>query len=431
MSEKIEKKGIHYAFFVFIGCCCLCAGSYGSVLGTISVYVVPIITELGCGAGDLLMMMTFLSVVSFFAMSILGGWLKKYDVRIIGTVLGLILVLTICMFSLGTSPTWYWIWGAVLGFCLPATGALIPPLLINRWFDKRVAGKYVGIAAACTGLGAFVFAPFYTAVMGAIGWHMTYYVEAAISAVLILPFTIFVFRNSPADMGLEPYGADKFAQEKAEASPKAEATGMTRAEALRSFMFWIAVVIMFALSLVYGFNSNMVAMCTELVSGVMDDPAKIAMLGAWMVSAAQIGNIVFKIGFGVLADKIGASTTFIAYCVILLVAFILWILMPSMQVAMLFGAFCFGTLAALHNVGFPLITRALFGDKDYSSILGIIMGVNTLISGISSTIIGFIYQFLGSYEAALIMAVVVVAVSGVLFFTISGKVNKATSNKAA
>ena len=421
-------KRFHYAFVIFIGCCCVCAGAYGAILSTVAVYLIPVTTSLGCGAGDWMVWMTLFSIVACLTMPVWGKLLHTKNINVVSTAAALITLVAQLMFAFGTSVIWYWIWGAVLGASLACLGALLPPTLINNWFDKSKSGFFLGIAAACSGLGAFVFAPLFTQFVQMFGWQTTYIANVAISAVLILPFTLFLFKYKPADKGLEPYGRKQGAQAAGAQAGGAQAvgrelTGMTKKEALRSGSFYILAFMLVCITLIYGFNSNMVALAKELVGGTVD-AASAAMLGATMVSAASIGNVLSKIAFGAMSDKLGVTPTFLTFTALVVAAFGIWGFAPASGVAMIVAAFLFGCNAAIVNVGFPVLTRALFGDKEYAPIYSTVASVNALLGGVSSTVIGFAYQFLGSYQAAIYAAIAVTLLFGVCFLSIAGRIKK-------
>ena len=113
-----------------------------------------------------------------------------------------------------------------------------------------------------------------------------------------------------------------------------------------------------------------------------------------------------------------------------LVGFGLWVFAPA-SAALLVGAFLFGSHNALISVGYPLIVRSLYGNKDYSKIFSNLMTVNGLMGGISGTIISFVYQALGSYQAALIAAMVMVIVIGALLLVSCSFIGKIKWDKAA
>ena len=149
-----------------------------------------------------------------------------------------------------------------------------------------------------------------------------------------------------------------------------------------------------------------------------------------MISVAAVGNICGKVAFGFMSNRAGLKATFVVFVLAFLVGFGLWVFAPA-SAALLVGAFLFGSHNALISVGYPLIVRSLYGNKDYSKIFSNLMTVNGLMGGISGTIISFVYQALGSYQAALIAAMVMVIVIGAVLLVSCSFIGKIKWDKAA
>ncbi len=403
------KKGkLHYAWLIFIGCCFVNAASMAASISIVGVYLLPVSSSIGVGPGDWMLWMTVCSIVSCIMTSIWGQFLQTKNINVVTSVSAAALAIAVFAFSFGNSVQWFWIWGGVLGFAMPCIATLTVPTLIGNWFGKKYSGKLLGIAAAFTGVGTFCWAPLFTMIIQNLGWQMAYQLNAALIAVCLLPWTLFVFKLKPEDKGLEPYGYDAALEAQ---NADAMKLGMSRTLALKTAPFWIMVVVILFTSMGMGFNSNQVAIATEAMSGSMDMQAA-AMLGASMISVAAVGNICGKIIFGFMQTRAGLKATFIVFIVAFLVGFGLWAFV-HVSAVLLIGAFLFGTHNALVSVGYPLLVRSLYGNKDYSKIFSNLMTVNGLMGGISGTIISFVYQTLGSYQAALVAAMVIVVLIGV------------------
>ena len=401
-----DTKKMHYAWWIFIGCCCVGAAGFGAVINVLGVYLIPVTKELGVGVGTWLLWMSFFSVVLFLTLSLWGKWLQTKNFNVVTTIAALLIIIPIFAFSFGTNVYWYWIFGTILGLGFACIATLVVPTLMGNWFDKKIRGRYLGIASAFTGIGTFIWSPVFTMLIQNIGWRNTYLVNGLIIALMLLPFTIFIFKFKPADKGLEPYGYDSNAIVDDNSILK---QGVPSSKAFKSAAFWFIIITIFCVSIGSGFNSNMVAMIKELVGGAMD-PKSTAMLGASILSAAAIGNIIGKIVFGFIADKASIKTAFALYMILMLVSFVLFFLSRDSKVLLVAG-FCFGTHNAIVSVGFPLVTRSVFGNKDYTKIFANLMTVNGLVGGFAATIIAFIYQLLGSYISAIVIAMVLVIVA--------------------
>ena len=418
MTET-NKGRLHYAWLIFIGCCFVNAASMAASISIVGVYLLPVSSSIGVGPGDWMLWMTVCSIVSCIVTSIWGQFLQTKNINVVTYISAAALAIAVFAFSFGNSVQWFWIWGGVLGFAMPCIATLTVPTLIGNWFGKKYSGKLLGIAAAFTGVGTFCWAPLFTMIIQSLGWQTAYQLNAALIAVCLLPWTLFVFKFKPEDKGLEPYGYD--AELEAQ-SANAMKLGMSRSLALKTAPFWIMVVVILFTSMGMGFNSNQVAIATEAMSGSMDMQAA-AMLGASMISVAAVGNICGKIIFGFMQTRAGLKATFIVFIVAFLVGFGLWAFVPISAV-LLIGAFLFGTHNALVSVGYPLLVRSLYGNKDYSKIFSNLMTVNGLMGGISGTIISFVYQTLGSYQAALVAAMAIVVLIGIGVLVACGFIGK-------
>lgn len=73
-----------------------------------------------------------------------------------------------------------------------------------------------------------------------------------------------------------------------------------------------------------------------------------------------------------------------------------WILMS--------GAFVFGSIYAVGSVGLPLLTRYFFGQENYSIAYAKIGFLISVGSSSSLTLIGYLYDFTGTYLYMLVIA---------------------------
>jgi len=419
MSETITKKKMHYAWLILIGCCFVNAGSMAASISIVGVYLLPVSKAIGVGPGDWMLWMTVCSIVSFIATSFWGQAIQSKSINIVTSLSAVLLALAVFMFSFGNSVQWFWIWGGVVGLAMPCIATLTVPTLIGNWFGPKQRGKMLGIAAAFTGVGTFCWAPLFTIILQNFGWSTAYVINACLILVFLLPWTLFIFKFKPEDKGLQPYGYDaELAAQEADMMQ----LGVKRSFALKTAPFWIMIIVILFTSIGMGFNSNQVAIATESLKGLMDT-SSVALLGASMISVAAVGNICGKIVFGFMQGKVGLKATFVTFIVIFLVGVGLWVFVPA-SVALLIGAFLFGTHNALISVGYPLVVRSLYGNKDYPKIFSNLMSVNGLMGGISGTIISFVYQFTGSYQSALLAAMGMFVVIGILIFVVCTFIGK-------
>ena len=56
-----KEKKFHYAWLIFLGCCCMMAGGMACVLTTAGVFYVPVCDELGFSRGEISLYLSFLN----------------------------------------------------------------------------------------------------------------------------------------------------------------------------------------------------------------------------------------------------------------------------------------------------------------------------------------------------------------------------------
>ena len=418
MAGKIGGK-IPSAWLIFIGCCFVNSASMAASLSIVGVYLMPVSRSLGVGPGDWMVWMTIGSIVSAIATSFWGQALQTKNINVVTSLAVILLASSLFFFSFGNSVQWFWGWSVIFGLGLPCIGTLTVPTLIGNWFGKKHRGKVLGIASAFTGVGSFVWAPLFSTVIQSFGWSVSYRLNALLMLMLLLPWTLFVFKFKPEDKGLKPYGYDP---ETAAEEANMMKLGVSLSVALKTIPFWIMLFVILVTSCGMGFNSNQVAIATEAMEGIMDAQAA-SILGAAMISTAAAGNIVGKVLFGWIQDKIGLRATFVMFVIVFFAALALWTIASAASV-LLVGAFLLGTHNALVSVGSPLLVRSLYGNRDYAKIFSNLMTVNGLMGGFSGTIISFAYQMLGSYQAALMVAMVLVVVLGAMILAACSFIGK-------
>ena len=393
-----EKKGFHRAWLVFIGVCMMMAGGMGLVLNVMGNYFAPMAMAFGLvnpatGGPDVTqvtLLMTVYSYVMLVWLPFCGRLFDKIDARILFAVSGCLIVIGCLLFNVWTEVWQIYISGALFGLAGPAIFLVGPSVLINNWFAPKQAGKFLGIASAFTGVGTFVWSPVFAGLVKAEGYKFGFTVEAVIAAVLIL-IPAFFFRTRPEDVGLQPWGIEKETAE----GEKPKAVGVSGKFALGTIAFWAILIGAGLISLGGGYKSLMPT-AVQSVGG-----PELAMLGATMISAAAVGNILGKITLGTLADKIGIKNAMVGFAVVSAIGFALMVaFMGDNMVPMIIAGFCIGTGDAMMSVGLPLVTRACYGDRRYGEIYSYMNMPIALLGGLGATFVALVASLTGGFQAA-------------------------------
>jgi MFS family permease len=382
VETSTGTKKVHYAIWIFIACCCTAAGGFALAVGLIGVYMVPVSAAYGISLTEFSLNGVALAVVQMIAFPIWGQLMKK-NIRLCFIVGGIFEVVSILLYVFIDSVPGVLLAGGLCGVALPMVFFLTIPTMCTNWFAPKVRGKFLGIAMAFTGISTFVWAPLFTQILLTMGYQFTYVINAIGVVILLLPGA-FIFKFSPEEMGLKPYGYDPN-DEQAEKQAGSQ-VGVSAPSAMKTVAFYMMFIAMAAVSIGMGFSNCSRAWAGEAFAGT-DLAESAAMIGAWMISAAAIGNLVGKITYGALADKWGARLATNVFLVLFILSFVVWWAFGGNMVTAIIGAFLLGTHNGIASVGNPYIVRSIYGGGDYQKIYSRVSMGNAIVGGFSMTIL--------------------------------------------
>lgn len=386
-----KKKGLHYAWLILIGIIIMMGFCRGGLNSGLSLFLVPISQDLGFGIGSLSIMFSLSALVGMIWNPIAGKLLAKYDIRLVAGVSTAIQCLSFAALAFMGQLWGFYSFTMIMALGSAFTTQLIGPVLINKWF-KQKNGLAMGIMMAAVGLFGAVLQPVTAKIITVYGWNNGYLFLGFISLVIVLPITIFLFRNSPEEKGMKAYGADESADQGA-AQKKVQAAdipGITCARALKSPSFYFLFFFMFFLCGILSFGSHVPTMAVE--AGYTTE------IGGLGMSFWMIGTMFGSLLFGSLTDKLGAKKSSLLALACGFAAVILLILFRT-QIYFFYGALlCYGFLSSTMGVLGPLITGAIFGHKEFGQIFGFLVVAINASSMVLVSAYGFIYDAFQSYQ---------------------------------
>lgn len=398
----MTKRGsLHYAWAIMIGCCFLQAGGLGAVLNTPGVFFPAICAELGVGVAPLALYLTLYFLFTSLSMPFVAKMLPRWNIRITLTVAFVFVAVALGMMSTYTELWQFYLSGVVFGiaggfiFMVPAT------VLIENWFDEK-RSLALGISQAFAGLSGAIFAIALNRLIYAIGWRMTYVVLAVVICILVLPWTLFVFRFKPSDMGLKPYGYREDADQGE--TVKHENRGISGRAALGTSAFWLILIFCGIESLFSGYNN---AFPTYGISIGLGDT-----FGSQIVSVAMIGGVVLSVFVGWLMDRIGVlKTTWVILGTTALMFFgFVFLRNPAL---LLVCAFFFGINGTVVTLSVATLIAEIFGRRCYTEILSY-SRMAGLIAAFGSSAVGLSYDLTGSFNTAFFAGVAICVICMVL-----------------
>ncbi|MEF3356087.1 MFS transporter [Paenibacillus sp. GYB006] len=387
-----NKNKIHFAWWILIGVSIMVGLTRGGLNSSGGLFLTPVTQDLGIRMGDLNIYFSIASIVTMIFLPIAGKMMAKYNIRGLLMVAAVLQAGSFAMFGFMSS-----VWGWYL-FSIPmAVGAVFltqmaGPVLINNWFKKN-KGLMIGIMMAVSGgLGA-VLQPIVGTLIANEGWRNAYIIVGVAVIIIVIPVVFFTLRMSPKEKGLQPYGADEVTEEDETETPVLE-KGVTLGVAKKSSALYALIAFFFFITAIGCFAQHVPTFAVGLgYDGIF---ASNAMAG-WMV-----GALLGALAFGFLTDKIGARNTAIFAMVLGLVPVTILLTSADNSVMFSIAMVIFGFVVASIGTLGPLLTSALFGNKEYSQIYAIV-ALGLAVAGIVALPgYGYIYDATGSYTPVLI-----------------------------
>ena len=388
---------------ITFGCSALCFSTWGLFQ--------PVVAEgLGVETTSFAFYVTVMYLTMTVASPIAGKLLQSMDIRIILTGSALLVGCAFLLMSFSNTIVLFYVAAVMLGLGEISILWLAIPTLINRWFADR-AGFFIGLCMAFTGIGGAVWSAVFTALMSSgMDFHAIYRIWAIIALVTSVPFTLFAVRNDPQSCGLNPYGAAVAA---ANAGKVVKPTGLSASRAMKTPAFY-AVCVFAGLINIAILIAMQFPTYTKSLEGAAFD---VLAVGGIMTTVMMVGQALFKVILGAVADKNAKGALVFAFCAGVAGILLCWFGVFS-EYVMYVGAFIFGGCYATAVVLVPIVVRQSFGSREYSIIYSRVSTVFNLIAAFASMIWAFIgstFGFSVAFIVAIVMLVLILALGLFVF----------------
>lgn len=398
---RIGRIRIHRAWLMLIGCSIMTAGTLGAIFGGCGVFYVPICNDLGFARNEIASWQQahFLSMIP--AMPLAAKAIERFNIRTVMSVSAIACAVAAALMGTYTQ-IWQWVCSGIVygtfGTCLMQ---LPQATILGNWFQKKT-GLAMGISTAVGSIGSATFALVFANIIQASSWHTAYFVQGAIVAVSSLPFTLFVFRLRPSDVGATPYGYNPAdSQAKRTPTPQTE-RGVPFKKGLLSLAF--AMIFLFAgiAALIgSGFDAHL--------PGYAESIGYSALFGASLVSALQLGSFCEKLIMGWANDRFGIQrTVYIEFIVV--AAGMLGLVLFRSEAGLLIAAFLFGVQDSFTSISLPLLLRKFFGERDFTQYYAWARIGSGLFGSFGSRLVGLSFDTTASFVPAFLGALGLCAV---------------------
>ncbi|AUZ35554.1 MFS transporter [Arthrobacter sp. PGP41] len=133
--------------------------------------------------------------------------MERFGIRKV-TALALVLIGMGSALTVLVNQSWQILltWGLLIGLGTGSMALVFAATIANTWFVKS-RGLVIGILTAGSAAGQLVFLPFIAVLAQDPGWRQASLLIAA-GALAVVPLVLKFLKNSPADVGVLPYGAE-------------------------------------------------------------------------------------------------------------------------------------------------------------------------------------------------------------------------------
>lgn len=403
----MEKKKIFYGWYIVVSCVLLMALCYAPLVSCASLFIKPVTDDLGFTRSGFTLAQTISTLLGIvlapFVGKIMSG--KHMHKVLVTCVIGV--SVSYGLYSTASTLPGFYIRAFFVGLFAAGSTMLPVSIVITNWFQKQ-RGFAMSIAMAGSGIGGAILSPLIGNWITNYGWRKTYMILGILMFIVLVPVTLLIVRQKPADKGLEPYGFGEAAAQTKAAGAQLEWNAKL-ADLRKMPLFWAFIAGILLISLTGSVISH-------IPSAVMD-------AGYSTETAASIASLYLAIAvpgkllLGHIFDKFGAKAgiLFGNTAFFLSIIALMFIQAPPVLylMAVLFG---FGT--CIGTVSGSVLTSKLFGAKNYAETYGFVTMFTNAGFAFGVPIIAAIYDLTGSYRVAwIIVAAAAVIMTAALLYS--------------
>lgn len=348
----------------------MAAASIGLCFYSAGVYYQPMSGALHISVGTASTMTMWMLVLMAVATLAVPFLLQKAGLRLV-LLSGTILCAGGTLFmAFSLNALWMQICAAIQGLGAAGIGLVPATTLINNWYNEKKSWT-TSLALCAPAIAAAIFSPLLTLVINSLSVRMALVTQAILIVLLMLPALIWPISLTPQAAGEMPYG---------QAAPR-KAAGHTG----KKVAFILAAIALLS-ALLIALPEYFPSLCASIGQSTL--------LGAGMMSAAMLGNVVFKLAGGILSERykpVLASGILDLIAAAGTIGLLICVFAPQ-DMALRILSFFYGAVYALNELGLPLLVSSQYGKKQYAFIYGLISSCSLIATAICIPLLGRWYE---------------------------------------
>lgn len=375
--------------------------SWGVIYFAFSVLLTPMEDSFGWTRDQLTGAFSIALLISGFVGLPVGWWLDRHGARLLMSLGSLLMGLLMLAWSaVQTIEAYYAVWvliGVMMAFSLydPAF------VLLAKWFHRH-RGAAIAIVTLAAGFASTIFLPLTDWLTQQLGWRGAVAVLSLSLIVVVAPLHALILRRRPEDLGLLPDGEPQ--PQHSDSSAPVPASVSVGA-ALRDSTFWL-LTMGFAMSLLAS-NSMRVHLIPYLIEQGYD-----ASFSAWVGAIIGVTQVIGRLVYLPLERRFSLRNLAIILMIVQAASYGL-LLIGTTPVWIWVFVFFYGATLGMITLVRPALTAGTYGAASFgriNSVMGFIMTLAITAGPVGASII---YERMGGYFPAIVLAVIITAV-GVL-----------------
>ncbi len=377
--------------------CCICTGmSTGLVSNCIGIFYTPLAKSLDTGRGQIALIATIISVSTALGGLVIPKLIKRFPINWVMTAGAVLSSLGMLLLSFAKKLPLLYLIAVVIGFGAICYKILTVSIVLKSWFGSKSASK-LGIAMATTGAVAAIMNPILARIIEGGSYEAGFRLLALLIAVLGIPaaFTI------------------SLGNEDASAPVKTPEDGAAKE---KTFIPALLMGLMFLMPLL---AAGATGMNTHISSYAVTLGYSLS-FGATLVAFQSVFNSVWKLGYGLLADRVGAIRSGLIYLAGVLAATMVLIFLTKLPIAIIIAVCVFPMTYSISTVFLSVVVQEIARER-YAEIYAIVNMIHTLAYALFTSLFGTISDKAGSYMPCLWIAVFCLILTGASCLMIAEK----------
>jgi sugar phosphate permease len=417
LARRLDRRGIHYGW-VIAGVSFLTLITAAGFRSTVGVLIVPLQDEFGWSRATISAAVAINLVLYGLGGPFAAGLYDRFGIRRV-IVIALATIAISSTLTTQIEAPWQLdlLWGVANGLATGAIGVTLAAVIANRWFVER-RGIVTGMLTASNATGQLVFLPLLGWIVTSQGWRSASLTVSIVALVFTLPLVILFLRDSPADVGLRPFGALVDDPPIAQLNPfRAAIGGLVTAS--RSSTFWLLSASFF----ICGATTNGL-IGTHLIPASMDHGMS-EVAAASLLAVIGVFDLVGTLCSGWLTDRFDPRRLLFWYYGLRGLSLLA---LPFVIGSSNLGLIAFVVFYGLDWVATVpptvAITAQTFGRERVGVVFGWIFGAHQLGAAVAAWGAGAARTWFGNYQGAFVTA-------GLLSLFASGLVIRIASNRSS